>query len=342
MKEKLMRNMGYLIVALDIGIYFILSYIFVDGFQNNILTILVNGSLLFVGAMIATTSMMKQGLLNGGETQKYKDTLEAHLTQKQKIYPKLNILQAWLDWDYSKLMRIGRSIFINSAGYDYSEVFYENGKLNTNFKIKKPEPLVITKKGQKPFKWLIKFFHWLFGDDWKVYRAKKRFIRKAKHYKVTRLTVSDLMNVDADKDPNNFGMTEKQYSARETGSSAITRLVFSCLLPCISWGFVGFNLETFMTQLMSIILILMTAIFSMFCAFSFKVNTHRNTIIKKINKMEEFDNSEFVPEKESPESKEEDNEGIHAEKSVCSQSAVVEEIRTEPHTGEDNSLCGDT
>lgn len=328
MKEKLLKNMGWIIVILDVAIYFILSYVFVKGFQQNLLTVFVNGALLFVGAMVATVSMMKQGLLNGGENAKYKETLEAHLKQKQKIYPKLSTLQAWLDKDYEKLLKVGRSMYINSAGYDYEEVFFDSGKLNTNFKVDKPAAMQFTKhpKLWAPLKVIAKFFRWMFGEDWKVYRAKKRFIRKAKHYKITRLTVSDLMNVDADKDPNNFGITEKQYSARETTSSAISRLIFSMFLPSIAFGFFGFNLETLIIQILNMVLILMTALFSMFSAYSFKVKTHRNTIIKKTNKIEEFDNSGFTLETIEKE-KEIEHERICSEEPIHSETNMVEENR---------------
>lgn len=324
MKEKkFIKFLGYPIVIVDIAIYFILSYVFVDGFQNNILTILVNGALLFIGAMIATTAMMNQGLLSGGETEKYKSTLEAHLKQKQKIYSKLNKLQPWLDYNYQELLKIGRSVYISSAGYDYDKVYTASGKFISSFKVDKPKPLEITKKWQKPFKPLLKLNRWVWSDDWKLYREQKRYIKKAKRYKISRLTVSDLMNIDAGKDPNNFGITEKQYIAKETGGSALSRLVFSCFLPCISWGFVGFNMQTFLTQLVNIGLILMTALFSMFCAFSFKVKTHRNTIIKKINKMEEFDNSDFEI-KETVEEKKDD--GICSEKPVHAETDMVEKV----------------
>ncbi len=145
MKEKLMKCMGFFIVLLDIAIYFIMSYVFVDSFQVNILAIAVNGSLLFVGAIVATTAMMKQGLLLGKDNEKYKETLEAHLREKEKILPKIYKLQAWLDNDYLELLKIGRSVYINSAGYSYNEVFTSDGKFNNDFRIKKPMKIGINR-----------------------------------------------------------------------------------------------------------------------------------------------------------------------------------------------------
>ncbi len=323
MKEKkFIKFLGYPIVLVDIAIYLVLSYVYVDGFQSNLLPNLVNGALLFIGAMVASNAMMTQGLLSGGDTQKYQETLGAHLKQKQKIYPKLNLLQPWLDFNYQELLKIGRSVYINSAGYEYKDVYTETGMFVSSFKVDKPKALEITKKWQKPFKPLLKIFRWICSDDWNLYREQKRYIRKAKHYRISRLTVSDLMNIDAGQDPNNFGITEKQYVVRKNGGYAISRLMFSCLLPCVAWGFIGFNMQTFLTQMVNIGLILMTALFSMFCAFSFKVKTHRNTIIKKINKMEEFDNSNF----EIKNTVEEENDGVCPEKSVCAETDMVEEI----------------
>lgn len=291
MKEKLMKSMGFFIVLLDIAIYFIMSYVFVDSFQVNILAIAVNGSLLFVGAIVATTAMMKQGLLLGKDNEKYKETLEAHLREKEKILPKIYKLQAWLDNDYLELLKIGRSVYINSAGYSYNEVFTSDGKFNNDFKIKKPMKIGINRWYSAitaPFDRLI---YWLFSDDWKLYREKKAFIHKAKSYKVTKLMVSDLLNVNASRDPNNFGITESQYTKKQSGMSIASRLLFSVLLQSISFGFYGFNIATFLTQLLNVVLILLSAFFAMFNAYSFMVKTHRETIIKKINKLEEFDNT---------------------------------------------------
>ncbi len=103
--------------------------------------------------------------------------------------------------------------------------------------------------------------------------------------------VSDLLNVNASRDPNNFGITENQYTKKQSGMSIASRLLFSVLLQSISFGFYGFNITTFLTQLLNVVLILLSAFFAMFNAYSFMVKTHRETIIKKINKLEEFDNT---------------------------------------------------
>lgn len=331
MKEKLLKNMGYLIVLLDVGIYFILSYIFVDNFQVNILSIIVNGSLLFIGALIATMAMMKQGILCGRDSEKYKETLAAHIQQKKAIYPKLNRLQLWLDHNYLELLRIGRTVYINSAGYDYKEIFSEDGKYIDKFKIKKPEPKQYKKWYAKMFLPFLKLFRWMFSDEWKLYREKKRYIHKAKKYKVTRLTVSDLLNINADRDPNNFGITESQYQKRQSGLTIASRLIFSVLLQSVSFGFYGFNLTTFLVQMLSVVMILVSALFAMFNSYSFMVKTHRETIIKKINKLEEYDNvspkklEEYEQEKlEKEKELEEAKNESHAEIPICTESGMVE------------------
>lgn len=326
MKEKLLKSMGFLIVLLDIAIYFIMSYVFVDSFQVNILAIAVNGTLLFVGAIVATTAMMKQGLLLGKDNEKYKETLQAHIKEKEKIFTKINKLQSWLDSDYLELLRIGRSVYVNSAGYAYEEVFNSDGKLNNAFSIKKPMKIGISHWYNAIFAPVNNLFYWLFSDEWKLYREKQVLIRKAKRYKVTKLMVSDLLNVNASRDPNNFGMTESQYTKKQSGMSIVSRLLFSVLLQSISFGFYGFNIATFLTQLLNVVLILLSAFFAMFNAYSFMVKTHRETIIKKINKLEEFDNvpNEILDKLNKLE--ERDNGNVCSEISVCTQSSMVEKV----------------
>ncbi len=320
MKEKFIKNMGYLIVLLDVVIYFILSYVNVDGLQDNLFSVFVNGILLFVGAIIATSSMTTQGLLNGGDTEKYKETVKAFIKENEKIAPKIKYLQAWLDQDYYRLLKIGRGPYLNSIGFEYNDVFTDKGKLKSDFKIKKPLP--VTK---------YKIRHFLFSDEWKRYREQKRLLRVAKRYKVTRLKVMDVTTIDSTKDPNDFGDSEKKYISKKSGINILSRLIFSCLLPTIMWGYLGFNVQTFITQIINIALILISALWSMYCAYSFKVKTHRNNIIKKINKLEEFYNSNV----------EELKNDICKQESVPAKSNLVEEIHRECESKQENNLCSD-
>ena len=344
MREKFVKNLGYLIVLIDICMYFILSYVFVDKVQVNIFPILINGMLLFVGTTIATNAMMKQGILIGRDTEKYKETLMSHLIQKQKIYPKLNKLQAWLDNDYAKLIKIGRSVYVNSAGYNYEQVFTEKGKVITSFRVERPEPIIFTKKQFFLIKPFLKLFRRLFSDDWKVYKDKKKHIKSAKKYRITRLIVSDLINVEADKDPNNFGKTESQYQKTQSRLDTSSKLVFSILLQSVSFGYNSFNITTFLTQMLNVVIIVLTSLFSMFNAYSFMIKTHRETIIKKINKMEEFDSSGYEQTKELEEKnkidKEKQENGIHTEISVCTESPMVEAVDGHNGTGQTDDLCG--
>lgn len=320
MKGKFMKNIGYLIVLIDIAIYFVLSYVRVDGLQDNLFAVFVNGILLFIGAFIANSAMTKQGLLNGGDAEKYKATVTAHIEQKKKILPKFKYLQAWLDQDYYKLLKIGRMIYVNSAGYEYSKVFDEQGKLEEGFRVEKP------KKVGKHRLW-----HFLFGDEWKIYRERKKFIKKAKRYNITRLTVTDVTMLENDADPNNFGIGEAKYEVRRGGVKLLSQLVFSCLLPTISWFYIGLNKQTLITQIINIILILMTALWSMYSAYTFKVKTYRNTIIKKINKLEEFDNSDLKELKDD----------IRQKESLSTQGSLVEKVYGDSELKQENNLCGE-
>ena len=177
----------------------------------------------------------------------------------------------------------------------------------------------------------------MFGDEWRLYREKKRFIRKAKRYKITRLTVSDLINVNADADPNNFGITENQYQKRTAGKAAASRLIFSILLQSVAFGFYGFNIETFLVQMLSVTMIVLTSLFEMFNAYSFMVKTHRDTIIKKINKMEEFDNADVkVLEEIRAEKEGQEND---TEISLCAKSDMVQTLHGPDDTGKTQDLC---
>ncbi|MBQ8443777.1 MAG: hypothetical protein IJX25_00275 [Clostridia bacterium] len=337
MKEKIFKNIGYLVVLINVAIYFIASYLFVENFQTDITYILFNGGLLFIGSFISTTAMIKQGLLNGGDAKKYQETSERHIKQKQKIFPNLPYLQPWLDSDYEKLMKIGRSVFINSAGYDYSELFTETGKIKEDFKVKKPEKAIYKKWYQKPIALILRFIRWIFSEDWRVYRERKSFVRKAKRYKISRSTVSDLMNINADKDPNDYGITENQYMKRQSGLALLSRMVFSFLLPCVSFGFYGFDLNSFFVQLLNIILILFSSIFSLFSAYVFKVKTHRASIIKKINKLEEFENADLTIFKQKSEEKKDGT--VHTEKSLPTKGSLVEEARGDSESRQENNIC---
>lgn len=334
MKHIFQKSMGYIVAALVVAMYFVFSYLVIKDWSINSAKTIVEGLLIFISSVMVYSSLTKQGILNGRSEPKYIETQESHLKSKQKILPKIKYLQAWLDKDYKTLMKVGRTVYTDSAGYDYDEVFTEDGKLIESFRVKKPtfEPYPAKTK----FKLIRRIWRFLFGEEWKLYRSRKKYINHAKHYKVTRLTVSNVVNIDADEDPNKLGLTEKQYLKRQNGSNIAGRLVFSFLIPSVSFAFNGFNMETFLVQLMSVMLVVISSLASMFSAYFFIVREHRGSIIKMINKLEEFDNADI---KEFEEEKK--NERICAKESIQSESNVVEEIRTEPQdsSGQSGDIC---
>ncbi len=309
MKEKFTRNMGYIIVLFVVAIYFVISYLFVEGFNENPIVSIIDGVLISIGTIISTMSMTSQGIINGRYSDKYQETLKSHILQKQKIINKLSKLQGWLDYDYANLTKIGKTTFVASAGFEYDEVFGENGKVLNNFKLPKPKPLDrvpldLSNKKIKCFNWLIRFWYKLSGmflklnyrisgEEWKWYREQKRYIRKAKQYKITRLTVSDVMNINAKKDPNDFGHDESHYMKKKTGTTILTRLFVSFGLPFIAFAYHDFNMQFFLQQLMIILIMLVSAMMSMFFAYIYMITTNRDGVIKKVNKLEEFEHSDI-------------------------------------------------
>lgn len=336
MKHIFQKTMGYIIAFLVVVMYFVLSYLVITDWRLNSAKTIVEGLLLFASAVMVYSSLTKQGIINGKSDTKYIETVTSHITTKQKIFPKIKYLQSWFNKDYNQLMKIGRTVFTDSAGYDYNKVFTEDGKVITDFKVEKPKPITYPPKTK--MKWLKRLFRWMFSSEWKVYREKKNYIRKAKQYKVTRLTVSSVINIDAGDDPNNFGISEKEYLKRQNGMNIVSRMIFSFLMPSVSFAFNGFSIELLLVQTISVMMIIISALVSMFAAYFFMIRTHRGTIIKMVNKLEEFDNADLKEFQD----KEKEDERIHTKESICSQSSVVEEIRAESHIGENSGLCGNT
>ena len=334
MKDFFTKNMGYLISILVVLFYFALSYFGVDGWRTNATQVLTEGVLLYMSSVIVNNALLKQGIQNGKNSKDYKDTLTAHLTQKQKVLPKIKYLQPWFDKDYYKLLKIGRSVYINSAGFDYEELFDEKGKIKPDFKVDKPEL-----KG----KWWKKPFAFLFGSEMKIYRERKRYVNQAKRYKITRLTISSVLSIDSSKDPNDWGLTVSEYEKRQSGMNTLTKLLFSFFMPSISFVFYGFSFESLASQLIGISLSLISSLFTMYSAYVFVVRTHRNSIQNIINKLEEFDNANLEELKEELENKEKETDvTVYTEEPLSTQSSVVEEICGNSNPGEENDLCCDS
>ena len=129
-----------------------------------------------------------------------------------------------------------------------------------------------------------------------------------------------------------------QYEKRQAGANAVTKVFFAVFIPPISFIFYGFSFESLVTQLIGISLSLIASLFTMFSAFVFVVRNHRSSIQMIINKLEEFENADLSEFKD----KENNDERICSEKSLCEQSNVVEEIQQQPINGEADSLRCDT
>lgn len=319
-----MKNMGLIITIPTLALYVLLSYVFIDSFQINILQIVVNGAILLVGAVIVNTALTHQGIILGGENANYQATQAAYLKEKDRVYPYLKDLQTFLDRDYLLLLQKARTNYTYMAGYNYLEVFTEDGKYRNEFAVPKPE-----KKGL--------FKH--FSEDWKNYRNKLKAIAKARKYKITRLTTFMLLNAEENdaKDPNNYGITKASYIKKNSINSLVSRIVGAILLQSISFGFTGFSLQSFLVQLVNIFLILCSGAYSMYKAYYFVVDKHRLTILFKINKLEEFYNiavTGFLRNK--AENKEEEN--VCTEIPTDAESDMVEAVHNGECNRQDDSL----
>ena len=304
MKYIFQKSLGYIIALCVVFIYFVMSYLTVTDWQFNAAKTIVEGSLLFVCSIMVYNSLTQQGILNGRNDPKYIQTLTTHIEAKKRILPKLKYLQLWLNNDYTLLMKMNRIVFTDSAGIDYSDLFDDNGKVKYGFKIEKPK---------------FTLFSFLFSEDWKIYRQRCKFLRKAKRYKITKLTVSDVINIDNKEDPNYFGISESEYVNRQNVNNIASRLIFSYLLPSVIFVFNGFSYETLLIQVINVLMITMSGLVSMFGAYFFMVRTHRETIIRKINKIEEFNNADL---KEIVKA----DEGLCSEEPILAESNVVEEV----------------
>ncbi len=327
MKNFFTKNMGYFISILVVLFYFALSFFGVEGWRVDVAQVVTEGVLLFISSVIINNALLKQGIQNGKNSKEYDETLTAHLLMKQKVLPNIKYLQGWLDKDYYNLLHIGRSVYVNSAGYDYDKLFDKKGKVKIDFEITKPEIKC------KWYKWI---FVYLFGSEMRLYRERKRFINKAKRYKITRLKVTDVLNIDSNKDPNNFGSTVSDYEKRQSGFNTLTKIFFSFFMPSISFIFYGFSFESLISQLIGIALSLISSFFTMYSAYVFMVRTHRNSIINIINKLEEFNNTNLTELKKELEEKE--DVSIHSEESLPAEGNMVQEACRNSEFGEKNNL----
>ena len=323
MKDKIMKNMGLIITVPTLALYVLLSYVFIDSFQINILQIVVNGAILLVGAVIVNTALMHQGIILGEENKNYQATQFAYLKEKDKVFPYLNTLQRYLDDEYEKMLKKARANYLFMAGYDYLDVFSEDGKYNANFVIEKP-------RVQGMFK--------IFTEEWRSYKNKKRLVMKARKYKLTRLTTFQLLNSEENEsnDPNKFGITKAGYLKRNSVTNIVTRIVGAILLQSISFGFTGFNLKSLLVQLINIVLILCSGAYSMYKAYYFVIDKHRQTILLKMNKLEEFYNIAITERMERQENKE--GEDVCTEIPTDAKSDMVETVRSGEYTRQDDSV----
>lgn len=332
MKKFFMDSMGYIIALLVVAFYFFLSYFSIQDWKIDVQAI-TEGALLYACSIIMSNALLKQGIQNGRNSKTYQETLSAHLIKKQKIIPQIKYLQPWLDKDYYKLLKIGRSVFVNSAGFDYEELFDDSGKFISDFKIEKPK--FKTEKSERiKFRLIKKFFWFCFGTEMKVYRERRKFIKLAKKYDVTRLTISNVLNIEQNKDPNDFGETVSQYEKKKTGINAFTKVVFSVFIPPISFVFYGFSLESLIGQLIGVFFALISSLLAMFSAYVFMVRDHRNSIQMIINKLEEFENADLEEFKRGGK----ESVGLYTAEPVCSESRVVEEVHELVDVGSENDL----
>ena len=121
-------------------------------------------------------------------------------------------------------------------------------------------------------------------------KIREKAYQKALNVKIKPLTPAALTSEEAnEQDPFNFGKTKGEYRRSRGAKDVISRILMAVIFGYFGVTFVSeINPATLIWNTLQIIMYVTSGVMQMYSSFSFIVDEHRLSMIKKIDCLEKF------------------------------------------------------
>lgn len=269
-----LNNLGFILVTLVVIIYLFYGLVKLDETGKSAGQIIIDSSIAWIVGFVISRMLEYQGFLIGEKTDTVKRTKELHGKRTEEISADIDVLDDWCNEQNELALKVGRTQLLSDCGLKYDKFFRKDGTIiDENLFIAKSDINVVEERNKR----------------------KRKAIEKAINCKITPLSTNSLTTSYSTKkyDPYDFGLTKAEYTAKSTISSSIQKVVLGVafgyfgikLIEDFAWGYLIY------TGIQVGVFLLLGAIV-MLKAYFFVSEEQREAMIKKINNLEKFKNSD--------------------------------------------------
>jgi hypothetical protein len=296
-KEVLSNFFGYLIVAFTCALY-VLTTIFVLNPTGKTLGQIIGDGLLAFGIGITINRLMSmQGILNGMRTKVVGDTMVLFGKTVDKVSGVINKLDEWCYKKNLDTYKCQRTKILARAGLKYDDCFFEDGTAKPfvytlqehsytvdEERLKNP----LTRKAEKL---RIKIASKNRSNAQKDAKFKNKCYLKAVRLKLTDLYASDLTSEGGKQgDPNYLGLTINEYLTVDSLKSIISKVLLAIAIGIYGIELISnFSWMNLIWRSFQIFIFLAFGLVKLRKSYMFVTNEYRGRIIKKIDRLEEFE-----------------------------------------------------
>ena len=272
------KNAGFVAVFLISTVYIGASFILISKTGKSVYEILATGTLSMMVGLLINGVFRSIGIEKGENDEKTLSTSELYAKTLEGVVPRLDMLDKFCDEENKKALFLLRTRILARAGLKYADCFDEEGahlKFNPELYT---EDEIKCEKFRKRRKMR------------RQNRKRERAYQNAICVKIKPLTPDSLTSEGSDdSDPFNFGKTKGEYRRSRGVKDAVSRVLMAVIFGYFGVTFVSeVNPATLIWNTLQIIMYVTSGVMQMYSSFSFIVDEHRLSMIKKIDYLEKF------------------------------------------------------
>lgn len=282
-KKFFSQNIGYFMIFLASCIYIVSGLIIINETGKSVASVIVDGALAFFFGFFINRVFDLQGMMNGDRDERVKRTYKLHDDIVLKITPYIDKLDAWCEKKNKEAMKVARTRILSKAGLKYENCFDENGVAK--------EYTTDSKKLVHEGEFKDKAEKLKFKLERAAEKAKFAAYKKACKLKLTLLTTNMLTSEGGKEgDPFNFGMTKRQYETKTAVTDSFAKIGIAIisgvygvkLIEAFSWYYLIWTT-------LQVVLFLVIGVIKLYQSYMFVTDDFRSRIIKKIDKLSQFE-----------------------------------------------------
>lgn len=272
------KNAGYIAVLLISLAYIGGSFILISKTGKSPYEILATGALSMLVGLLINGVFRSIGIERGEADEKTIKTAKLYSEAVEEIVPKIDRLDEFCHQESVRALAGIRAKILAKEGLRYVDCFDNDGVCLPFDTDLYSEEEIERARGIKRQKMI------------KQNKRRAHAYQRAAYVKIKPLTPASLTSEGTrENDPFNFGKSKKEYSTKKNVGDALSRILMAIIFGYFGVTFVSeINPAALIWNTLQIVMYITSGVMQMYSSYSFIVDEHRLSIIKKIDYLQKF------------------------------------------------------